>query len=205
MKKIENWEEIKTNEEVVAFENLLDNLTPGPQIVKILKVEDVTEKEYLKIAFDIVDGKLKGLFRDVFDNDNRDDKKWPNSGILYKSYKESAKRFFAAFITAIEKSNPSYKWDFDETKLIGKLFVANFREEEYVSEDYDDQGNAIIKTSIKCFEPRSTVALKEGKVKILPKKELTLTNGQTREPIYEDQATSAPTPTILKPTDDLPF
>ena len=36
--------------------------------------------------------------------------------------------FSEAFITAIEKTNPGYKWDWDEKKLIGKNVIAVFGE-----------------------------------------------------------------------------
>lgn len=208
MRKIENFDEIKQETgEVVEFSNLLESLKPGPYICKILKVEDVVEKEYLKIAIDIADGELKGLFKQAFNDDTRQDKKWPNVGILYRSYKKSAERFFAAFVTAVEKSNNGFAWNFDETKLKDKLLVCNFAEEEYLSEDYDDEGNQIIKSSMKIRETRSIQALKDNKIKTFEKKVIEDGNGAIHEGIYH----SAPNPTSLpqgdfnKPVDDLPF
>lgn len=206
MKKIENWQELHdTTDEVVAFDNVLDEFEPKPYICKILKVEDVIEKEYLKIAFDIADGEQKGLFKKAFDTDNREDKKWPYVGIGYRSYKESAKRFFASFITAVEKSNPGFKFDFDEQKLVGKLFVANFRIEEYLSDDYDDEGDQIIKSSIKCAEYRSIPALKEGNVKVLAPKLLEEKAGTTHDPLYHESQVNTTATVELPVDDDLPF
>jgi len=189
MKKFENWnEEYKDASEVVGFEQI----PVGPQIVEILKVEDIAEKEYLKIAFDIADGKYKGFFRRIFDADTRADKKWPNSGITYRSYKKSADRFFMAFIKALDKSNDKFNgttWDWNEKKLVGLKFVANFAEEEYISENE-------IKVSVKCAEVRSIQALTEGNIKNIERKCLP---DEDKE-YYEDKKQN-----IEVTEDDLPF
>lgn len=189
MRKISNWDEIN-KDEVVEF----DSIPAGPQVCKILKVQDIEDKEYLKIAFDIKDGDYKDFFKQQFDRDTRDDKKWPQSGILYKSYKKSAERFFAAFITAIEKSNDGFHWNWDEQSLVGKTFVANFREEEYVSDGE-------LKSSMKCHEPRSTQALRDGKIKVLEPKRLT-EKELADAGLYEE---AAKVNVILQDDDDLPF
>ena len=188
MKQIENWKDVNKNE-VVEF----SNLEAGPQIVKILKVVDVVEKEYLKIAFDVSTGEFKDCFRDQFNRDDREDKKWPNSGIMYKSYKASASRFFAAFTTSVEKSNAGYEWDWKEQGLVGLIFVANFREEEYL---YNDE----LKVSLKCYEPRSTVALQASRIKIMEKKVLPRQDNSKPAPKIEE-----PKGDFDKPVDDLPF
>jgi len=184
MRKIEGWNEIEKNE-VVEFVNL----GAGPQVCKILKVLDVQDKEYLKIAFDVSGGEFKGCFKEQLDRDDRDDKKWPNSGIMYKSYKASAARFFAAFVTSVEKSNTGYKFEWKEQSLVGKTFVANFREEEWLTDDNE------VKVSLKCYEPRSTIALQEGRIKTMEIKKL------EGRPMPKEK-----TPIdINKPVNDLPF
>jgi len=212
MKKIENWKELhETVGEVVNFKNILDAIKAGPQIVKILKVEDVVEKEYLKIAFEIHEGPQKNIIHEAFEDDNREDKKWPHLGMLYKSYKKSAERFFTAFITSVEKSNADFKWDFDEKKLVGKLFVVNYGEEEYISEDIDDNNNAVIKMSMKIQEVRSIPALKDNKIEIKEPKVLTLKTGQTRTPVYNNESSTADNDEFyesskqLAAEEDLPF
>jgi hypothetical protein len=110
---------------------------------------------------------------------------------MYKSYKASASRFFAAFTTSVEKSNAGYKWDWKEQGLVGLIFVANFREEEYL---YNDE----LKVSLKCYEPRSTVALQAGKIETMAKKELP--NSKTVEPKGE-----LPKGDFNKNDSDLPF
>ena len=156
MRKIENWEQIKDTDE----QGNSTRLEPGAYVCKILKVEDVEDKEYLKIAFDITEGEFKGYFKELFNNNTNADKVWSSGGILYRSYKKTAERFFASFITAIEKSNDGYKWNWDEQSLKNKTFVGNFREEEYISDGE-------LKVSVKCHETRSTQALKDGNIKPL--------------------------------------
>jgi len=160
-----NYKEVKQG----ATEEGFVNLTAGPQVVKIISVKDVEEKQYLKLAFDINDGALKGYFKDMFDRNTRDDKKWPNQATLYRSYKDSAKYFFAGFITAVEKSNDGFSFNPDKDwveQLKGKVFVANFGEQEYISDDVDNNGKLVVKHTLKVQETRSIQALKEGKIEV---------------------------------------
>jgi hypothetical protein len=198
MRKIENWEkEYENAEEVVSFETI----PVGPQICKILKVEDIVDKEYLKIYFDIADGEYKDFFMTSYEEDTRDDKKYSNSGITYRSYKKSAEVFFMAFIKAVEKSNPDFKWDWNETKLKNTLFVSNFGEEEFVWEGEK-------KTSIKCREIRSTQALRDNKIKILKIKELSEKDKQKLKDEPQEQKKekeNVDTGNFNDVEDDLPF
>ena len=160
MRQIKDFDKLP-NEEVVEFESL----EKGAYICQIKDVEDVVEKEYLKIKFDIVDGKYKGWF-DNYANGVLND--WSNQGTTYRSYKDSANRFFKAFITAIEKSNAksNYRWNWDEKSLVGKYFVAVFGEEEY-----EDQYGEV-KVSVKVQDIRSIPALRENAIQIPPLKKL---------------------------------
>lgn len=124
MKKINNFDEIQ---ESTGFRRL----SPGGYICAIYHVEDVPNKEYLKVDFDIVKGDEKGYFKKLYDSDTRKDKQWPNAGTTYRSYKDNAIPMFKGFITAIEKSNKNFKWAWDESKLEKKYFGAVIGEEEY--------------------------------------------------------------------------
>jgi hypothetical protein len=96
---------------------------------KITKVEDVTDKEYLKIEYDVADGDFKNYYQELFDSKSF----W--GGKFIKSYKEKALPFFKGFITSIENSNKGFKFDNDETKLVGKLIGLIVGEEEYNKAD----------------------------------------------------------------------
>ena len=125
MKKINNFDEIQ--ESTGQFRRL----PPGGYICAIYHAEDVPSKEYLKIDFDVVKGDEKGYFKKLYDSDTRSDKKWPNAGTTYRSYKETALPMFKGFITSVEKSNKNFKWDWDEKKLEKKYFGAVIGDEEY--------------------------------------------------------------------------
>ena len=183
MKKIKDFDQVQ---EATAF----PKLEPGPQIVQIIAVEDVLDREFLKIYFDIAHGDLKGEFNRLKEQFGD----WPAQGTTYRSYKQKALPFFKRFVVAVEKSNPDFKFDFDEQKLVGKYFVANFGIEEY------DNGEEI-KTSVKMLEARSIPSYKEGKVEP-PKPKLV--DNATREK-YAVGGTIEPDPNIVVDDDDLPF
>lgn len=154
MKKIDNWQNVQEGGTSLT-------IPVGPQVCVIRSVVDDPNKEYLKIEFDIADGEFKNAFQAAFEQFGT----WPAQGTTYRSYKEKAQPFFKSFITAIEKSNGMYVWNWDESSLKGKLFVANFGEEEY-----EDGGE--VKVSIKAREFRSIPAFREGKVEKLTIKKL---------------------------------
>lgn len=127
MKKIDGFENVQ---ESVPFKRL----EPNAYVCKIMKAEDVPEKEYLRIYFDIAEGDEKGRFSKMFKEDNRPDKKWAAAGTFIRSYKSTAVSMFKGFTNALEKSNKSYTWDWDENKLKGKTIVLIIGEEEYLNQ-----------------------------------------------------------------------
>lgn len=146
--------------EIKGFEdvNVESGLGKGIYTVKVVTVKDIEEKEYLEIKFDVCEGQDAGIFRKLCNNDIF---QWSFQGIYRASYKPTAVKFFKQFITAVEKSNTGYVWDWNEQGLIGKVFVAVFDEEEYQKKDSDEIG-----VSVKLREVRSTEALREGKIKL---------------------------------------
>jgi hypothetical protein len=164
-------------------------LPAGIYGVRITGINNVPEKEYLEVTCDIVKGEYANYFKALVDNGLRDTSK------SIRSYKMNALPFFKAFITAVEKSNPGYKWDWDETKLVGKNVIAVFRDEEYI----DKEGN--VKTGIRLYEFRSLEAYKEGKIKVPDVKKV------TEEELAEWKKANQPE-TVVEQTlnsDDLPF
>lgn len=160
----------------------LKRLPAGPQPCKIIEVVDVPEKEYLDVYFDIVKGEFEGYFAALQASTGK------NYGRITRSYKSNALPFFKAFITAVEKSNAGYKWDWNEKSLNGKFCVVNFREEEYV---VDGQ----VKVMAKAAEVRSAEAFNKGQIQILPMKKLEST------PVVEERNLGS----IEVDDDDLPF
>jgi hypothetical protein len=138
-----------------------EKLEVGGYICKILKVT-VDNKQYgecLTIAFDIAEGERKGYYRRRFDAAklaNPQGAKW--TGYYYQTINRDSEKikYFKGFIGAVEKSNPGYKWDWNEKSLEGKLFGGVFGEEEYEAKD------GTVKTSVKCRFVRSVDHVRNG-------------------------------------------
>ena len=117
-------------------------LPAGGYVAKILnaKVEEYSWGEKLVISFDIAEGEYKDFFRNQYNENTREDKKWkgnfrltvPNEG---NQYFDSQKRTFGNAIWAIEESNPSFRWAWDENALKGKMVGVLFRNFEWAMED----------------------------------------------------------------------
>lgn len=115
----------------------------------------------LKIEVDIAgNDKQAGFYQKQFDNNPNMDKKWPNGACKYVSLKEDENcvALFKGFTTAVENSNPGYKWNFDEKTLISKKVCGVFGLEEYEKED------GSIGTATKLVQIRSLSKLNEVKI-----------------------------------------
>ena len=140
-------------------------LPVGGYVCKITNVEDVPEKEYLFIEFDIAEGPYKDYYKKLQEAKNF----W--GGSMYKSYKEKALPMLKRFCSAVTKSNPGYIFDAgeqnsDEKTLKGKLIGLVFFEEEY-------QGNdGYIKTRLKVDYETEIEKIRKGDFKIKAKKTL---------------------------------
>lgn len=190
MKRINNWENIQ---ESTSFKRL----TPSGYICKILNVEDHSEKEYLKIYFDIFKGDDKGYFKKQYDGDTRKEKKWPNAGTFIRSYKDSAASMFKDFINAIERSNKGYQWDFDEKTLVNKVIGLIIADEQYQNQ----KGQVRVRNYVAAV--RSVETIEKGEYEIPALKELTTTKTTTtptNDPIpdfgdvFNTTPTDTPTP-----------
>ena len=140
MKAFSGYEEVKTNnfenESIkvgghyckilnVAIETYKNKETQEPFDVLILKIDicDPDEqagfysRKYQKAALeDALNAKWKGFYKITIPTDASEDK---------------VKSNFKTLITSIEKSNPGYKWTWDEKSLIGKTFGGLFGLEEF--------------------------------------------------------------------------
>ena len=130
-----NWNEVK------EFSDR-QKLPLGAYVCKVKRAAVQANEfgEQLCIVFDIVEGEFSGFFNEEFKNNNSENKKW--KGVLRmfipkddgSEKDEWTKRSFKGMVTAFEKSNPGYKWNWDETSLTGKLIGILFRNEEW---EYD--------------------------------------------------------------------
>lgn len=125
MKKINDFDKIQEN--TTGFKRIPD----GAYIVGIKKVEDVSDKEYLRLELDVCKGEYKNWFQKQYDSDARETKYWPRDGVLVRSYREKALPFFKGFITAVTKSNPKFTWNWNEQDLKNKVFGVVIGTEQY--------------------------------------------------------------------------
>ena len=108
-------------------------LPAGGYICKYTKVEDIPDKNYLYMEYDIADGEFAGYYKDLEERLGF----W--GGKCYRSYTEKALPMFKRMCSAVTKSNAKFIFDgnehCDEKTLVGKLVGMLFGEEEYVGND----------------------------------------------------------------------
>lgn len=143
-----------------AYDGSFERLDPGGYICQIngAKAEEYNGRSRIAIAFDIASGPLAGYYKRKHD---RFGGNWPGT---YRQFTEdndgACSPFFKGMITAIEESNGGFRFDFDESKLVGKLFGGVFAEEEYMNKDGD------VKTIVRCSQIRSTQSIQSGDFQI---------------------------------------
>lgn len=112
----------------------------------------------LVLAIDVCDGPQKGFYDKRFTADKAQDPnaKWRGvyNQMLYRNGAVSG--FFKGLMTAIERSNPGYHWDWNEAGLKGKKVGFIFREEEYLNTKGETR------TSTKPAFPRDIDTIRKG-------------------------------------------
>ena len=170
----------------------------GGFICQIKTVEDVPEKEYLKVGYDIVEAVTDDQNEFVGMYTKRKDERGFDYPINIVSYKDVALPFFKGFVTALENSNDGYKWDNDETKMVGLKIGFVIGEEEY--EGQDKNGAPKIKVRTYVAERHSVDTIKNGEFETPEFKKLAqktaksepnpfATNGSAPSPIGEPMPT----------------
>lgn len=92
----------------------------------------------LKVCVDIAgNDKQKGFFKRQYDNNNLSERKWPNSATKYVSLKDDQIAYLKGFITALEKSNPNFKFNVKGVweQLKNLKIAGQFGLEEYQKQD----------------------------------------------------------------------
>ena len=158
--KPDKYEDIQVNNE---FERL--ELGGHKGIIK--SVEEYTSVQSgntsLKVEVDTdKDDKQPGYFQEQFDTNSNADKRWSNGATKYVSLKqdENCIKMLKGFITAVENSNPNFKYDWskDTEQLKGKKVGLIFGLEEYE----DQEGK--LKTSTKLVQFRSIDKVDNAKI-----------------------------------------
>ncbi len=149
MEKIENWNEVEAKG--------MEDFKPLPKgayecIIKEAEIYESTQpgkegKKSFRVAVDIANGEYKNYYQKRYDSNNNSNKKWDNNATRYLAYEGENVAYFKGFITAVENSNAGYKWDWEESKLIGKKICGVFQYEEYEKQD----GTKAIKVRLSKF------------------------------------------------------
>lgn len=175
MKAFNDYKDIKG-----YSENGGNRLPAGGYVVKVenVRYEDGQNgnSDRLVLAFDIAEGDQKGFFKNQFENNTSEDKKWKGVTNIYLPKDDGSeqdgwtKRRFKSIIEAFEASNKGYSWDWDETKLKGKIVGGLFVDTFTVIE-----GREICYTSLDAKNIRSVEFIKNGNYELKP----ILKNGAT--------------------------
>lgn len=128
-----NWNQVQEFTEKVKL----------PLGAYVCKVQNVRVDSYdgnsaqLCICFDIAEGEYTGFYKREFDTNNSENKKF--KGVLRiwlpkddgTDKDEWTKRTLKGVVTAFERSNIGYKWNWDERSLVGRMIGILFRNEEW--------------------------------------------------------------------------
>ncbi len=186
MEKI-NWANVEAASEGFAAP------PAGGYVLAIHKVEDVAEKKYLKISYDIAGAaeaaneEFVGYYTQRLEPFK--DAKLP---FFIRSYKQTAQGFFKGFLKALEASNAGFTADTfngNEQQFVGMAIGAVLAEEEYV-------WNGKLRVRLKVHSVMSVERISSGDFKVPAIKK------------YEGElpAASAPAASTAVPfSDELPF
>jgi hypothetical protein len=137
---------------------------PGPCILGVVKCEIETKDGHQQLAFqlDIAEGPLKNYY-------SIQGKRFGKNRLLrvWQKTDEDSLPYFKGLIDAFEKSNPGFKFEFDEKSLEKKLIGGNLRAEEY-----DKNGEVIISPFLKVAYLCSVESVRNGEHRVLPVKKL---------------------------------
>lgn len=129
--KLINWEEVEESKPSTMLE-------PGGYVCRITAVEDVPSKEYLWIVYDVIEGERAGVYAGLPKSDD-----WKHR--FTRSYKDTARGMFKAFVNRVEESNPGFKWDgSDERQFVGKIVGLVFQKEQYTNDKGDDKERTVV-------------------------------------------------------------
>lgn len=158
MKKID-WSNVEETQEFAK-------LPAGGYVCKVIKVEDVPEKEYLLVYCDVAEGVFKDYGWNAETANNND---WSYIK-MYRSYKQTAYGFFKGFLSTLEKCNPkrfnANAFDGNEHKMVGLQIGIVLGEEEYQGND----GSTKLRTYVKTMTTLDKI--RQGDYKVPPLKVL---------------------------------
>lgn len=133
MRKPEGWDNTQA-----AYMGESEKLEPGGYILRIVQVKMAKSKsgrDMLILAYDIHEGEHTNFFSRMHERRKKTNQeaKWP--GRYFQLTDGDSMKFFKGLIDIIEKSNAGYKWDWNESSLVGKFIGGLFGEEEYLNQN----------------------------------------------------------------------
>lgn len=138
-------------------EGSFDRLEPGAYVGTITAMTDEESKQYVRMLFDIAEGKRKGFFADDFYKD----KPWAHQMIL--SYRDKALPMLKGRMETINRCNPGFDamaaFDANLSLFVGKRVGLVMREEEY----FDKKTETFKMGSARCFRLCSIEDVASGK------------------------------------------
>lgn len=131
--KLINWEIIEESGNGGA------KLPAGGYVARIVDVEDVSDREYLWIVYDIAEGEHSGHYSDDFGKNNA----WAHR--FSRSYKQTAQGMFKAFLKRLEESNVGFSieaWQArgcNEREFVGLEVGIVLQTEQYTNNKGEDK------------------------------------------------------------------
>lgn len=150
------------------------NREPLPRGAYVLQIIDARVDTYdwgqkLVLAVDVHEGEYKGFFDRDFKNNTDPKRKW--RGIYRISVPSEDSQYFASqqksfnnLIACLEESNSGYHWDWDETKLKGKLLGGLWGNVEYSFEN--ESKKTITGWKTECCFVTDIASIREGNFKL---------------------------------------
>ena len=144
----------------------------GGYVVKILDAKELTYSwgNVLNISFDIAEGEHKDFYANDYKSQTQEDKKWKGNFRLNVPKDDGSEqdawtksKFKTVMEQGIEASNNGYKWDWDETKLKGKIVGAIFNNKEW---EMDNDNGYKTGFFTNCYSLNPVETIRSGKFEI---------------------------------------
>lgn len=148
MQKPKDYDEVKATGEYTPLE-------AGGYVCKIIGVEETTSRngrDMIKIAIDIAEGDEADRFTNEYKANTKEDKKWPNAGMVYQLTHDNEGKThgrFKQFTECVVESNKGFEiaWGNDFADCFkGKLIGALFGREQWETQEGDKRWSTKIRS-----------------------------------------------------------